>query len=216
MPLEYSATRINTLIFDLGGVLLNLAPERTRQAMIDLGIGHFEQLFTVHQATDLFNRLETGGVEPRLFVETLIREADRPVTAPEIVDAWNAMLLDFRTESLHFLERLKQTHHVLLFSNTNAIHYEAFQRTIRETTPWRRLEDLFHTAYFSHILGRRKPEVTAYEAIIEEQELDPARTLFIDDNLQNVLGARAAGLMAHHVQPLETIEEILGSMIEDR
>ncbi len=213
MFLDYSATRIRTIIFDLGGVLLNLDPGRTLREMVDLGIGHFEDLFTVHKATELFNRLETGGVEPRQFVETLIREADRPVTSLQIVDAWNAMLLDYRTDSLHFLEKLKSTHHVLLFSNTNAIHYDAFQRSLRETTPWRRLEDLFHTAYFSHILGRRKPEVTAFEAIIEEQELDPATTLFVDDNLQNVLGARAAGLMAHHLQHDERVEEILGALV---
>jgi glucose-1-phosphatase len=213
MSLEFSPDRVRAVMFDLGGVLLNLDPERTRKAMADIGIGHFDQLFSVHKATDLFNRLETGGVEPRIFVDTLIREADRPVTALEIVDAWNAMLLDYRKESLHFLEKLKQQHHTLLFSNTNAIHYDAFQRSFRETTPWRRLEDLFHTAYFSHILGRRKPEVTAYEAIIEEQELDPATTLFLDDNLQNVLGARAAGLMAHHVQGDERVEEILESLI---
>jgi glucose-1-phosphatase len=213
MSLEFPADRVRAVIFDLGGVLMNLDPDRTRRAMADIGIGHFDQLFTIHKATDLFNRLETGGVEPRLFVDTLMREADRPVTAMDIVDAWNAMLLDFRTESLHVVEKLKQKHHTLLFSNTNAIHYEAFQHTLRETTPWRRLEDLFHTAYFSHILGRRKPEVTAYEAIIEEQELDPASTLFIDDNLQNILGARAAGLMAHHLKEGEKVEEILESLV---
>jgi len=211
---EIRTDRISTIIFDLGGVLLNLDPDRTRTAMTGLGIGHFDELFTVHKATELFNRLETGGVEPRLFVDTLIREADRPVTAPEIVEAWNAMLLDFRTDSLHFLERLKEKRHVLLFSNTNAIHYDAFQRTLRETTPWRRLEDLFHTAYFSHILGRRKPEVSAFEAIVEEQELDPATTLFVDDNLQNVLGARAAGLQAYHFPLHEKVEEILGSLVD--
>jgi HAD superfamily hydrolase (TIGR01509 family) len=206
--------RTRTLIFDLGGVLLDLDPERTRQAFIGLGIPHFDQLFTVHKATELFNRLETGGVEPRLFVETLIREADRPVMAPEIVDAWNAMLLDYRQDSLRFVERLRERYHVLLFSNTNAIHYEAFQRNLRETTPWHRLEDLFHTAYFSHILGRRKPEVTAYEAIIEEQELDPATTLFIDDNLLNVRGAEAAGLMTHHLLPGERVEGILKRLVD--
>ena len=211
--MSLNLSRVRTVIFDLGGVLLNLDPNRTRQAMVDLGIGHFEQLFTVHKATDLFNRLETGGVEPRTFVETLVREADRPVTGPEIVDAWNAMLLDYRQDSLRFIEQLKQRQHVLLFSNTNAIHYESFQRTLRETTPWRRLEDLFHTSYFSHILGRRKPEPTAYEAIVEEQELDPGTTLFIDDNLQNVLGARSAGLMAHHLLPEESVEGVLGELI---
>jgi HAD superfamily hydrolase (TIGR01509 family) len=207
-------SRVHTVIFDLGGVLLNLDPDRTRRAMVDLGIGHFEQLFTVHKATELFNRLETGGVEPRLFVDTLIREADRPVTAIQVVDAWNAMLLDYRQDSLRFIEQLKQKRHVLLFSNTNAIHYEAFQLSLRETTPWRRMEDLFHTAYFSHILGRRKPEPTAYEAIVEEQELDPAATLFIDDNLQNVLGARTAGLMAYHLLPGESVEGVLGGLMD--
>ncbi len=206
--------RTRTIIFDLGGVLLNLAPERTLHAFVELGIHHFDQLFTVHKATELFNRLETGGVEPRQFVETLIREADRPVTGMQVVDAWNAMLLDFRQDSLRFIERLRDRYHILLFSNTNAIHQEAFERNMRETTPWRRMEDVVHTAYYSHKLGRRKPEVTAYEAIIEEEELDPSSTLFIDDNMQNIRGAEEAGLLTHHFLLEERVEDVLKDFLD--
>ncbi|MGL6268870.1 MAG: HAD family hydrolase [Chitinophagaceae bacterium] len=205
--------KITSLIFDLGGVLINLDPERTRQSFIKLGIPHFDQLFTVYKSSQLFEDLETGHVDPDTFIKTLQEETAKGSTEQDIIDAWNAMLLDFRLESLDFVKQLKALYPTFLFSNTNIIHHKSFQQTIKETTPYSSVDELFHKAYYSHEIGRRKPIVDAYRYIITEKKLDAGQTLFIDDNKDNILGAKEAGLQTLHLLPGERVENVLSYLL---
>lgn len=209
-----SMSSVQAVIFDLGGVLLNLAPERTKYAFEALGIGDFDRLFTVYKATPLFDRLETGHVSPETFIATLKKELPANTPDQSVIDAWNAMLLDFRTESLRFVETLNQRRPVFLYSNTNSIHYESFQKTLRETTEYPSLEHLFRTAYYSHEMGHRKPDAGGYLHILREQSLDPATTLFVDDNIKNIEGAMETGLQTHHLKPYERVEEVLTGLLQ--
>ena len=205
--------KIQSVIFDLGGVLINLDPERTRQSFIKLGTPHFDQLFTVYKSTQLFYDLETGHVDPDTFIKTLQKETAKGTSEQDIVDAWNAMLLDFRLESLNFVNQLKEKYPTFLFSNTNIIHYNSFQQTIKETTPYETVDALFHKAYYSHEIGMRKPVVDAYRYIINEKGLVAEETLFIDDNKDNIQGAREAGLQTKHLLPGERVEKVLSFLL---
>ena len=204
---------ITSIIFDLGGVLINLDPERTRQSFIKLGTPHFDQLFTVYKATQLFEDFETGHVDAETFIKTLHKETASGTTDQDIIDAWNAMLLDFRIESLHFVNLLKEKYPTFLFSNTNIIHFKAFQQTIKDTTPYSSVDDLFHKAYYSHEIGLRKPVVDAFRYIITEKKLEAGQTLFVDDNKDNIEGARTAGLQTLHLLPGERIEKVLSYLL---
>jgi glucose-1-phosphatase len=204
---------ITSIIFDLGGVLINLDPERTRQSFIKLGTPHFDQLFTVYKSTQLFEDFETGHVDAETFINTLHKETASGTTDQDIIDAWNAMLLDFRVESLHFVNLLKEKYPTFLFSNTNIIHYKAFQQTIRETTPYGSVDDLFRKAFYSHEIGLRKPVVDAYRYIITEKTLEAGQTLFVDDNKDNIEGARKAGLQTMQLFPGERIEKVLNFLL---
>jgi len=205
--------KITSIIFDLGGVLINLDPERTRQSFIKLGTPNFDQLFTMYKATQLFYDLETGHVDPDTFIKTLQKETAKGATEQDIIDAWNAMLLDFRLESLDFVKQLKALYPTFLFSNTNIIHHKSFQQTIRETTPYSSVDELFHKAYYSHEIGLRKPVVDAYRYIITEKKLDAGQTLFIDDNKDNIRGAKEAGLQTLHLLPGERVENVLSYLL---
>jgi putative hydrolase of the HAD superfamily len=207
--------KVSSIIFDLGGVLINLDPERTRQSFIKLGTPHFDQLFTVYKATQLFDDFETGHVDPDTFIKTLQKETAEGTTEQDIIAAWNAMLLDFRLESLNFVNQLKEKYPTFLFSNTNIIHYKSFQQTIKETTPYESVDALFHKAYYSHEIGMRKPVVDAYRYIINEKGLDAEQTLFIDDNKDNIQGAREAGLQTKHLLPGESVEKLLLYLLQD-
>ena len=201
-------TSVRAVIFDLGGVLINLAPERTRTAFEQLGIVDFDRLFTVYHATPLFDRLETGHVSPAEFIGALRNELPEGVPNEAIVDAWNAMLLDFRIESLRFVESLNAKLPVFLFSNTNLIHHASFQQTLRETTPYPALDALFRKSYYSHEIGHRKPDPGGYLHILDEQGLVAQETLFVDDNARNIEGAGAVGL--------QTLQLHAGEMVEDK
>ena len=204
----------SAVIFDFGGVLLNLDLDSTLQAFARLGIPDFKKLFTLYHASPVFLDLEIGKVEPAAFAEGISKEIGRPLPEQEVFDAWNAMLADFRQESLAFVDRLRQTMPTFLYSNTNIIHYEVFQKRIAETTPYAHLNDLFHRAYYSHEMGMRKPHPEGYLHILNEQGLKASETLFVDDNADNIAGAQAVGLLTHHLQPDERVETALAWLME--
>ncbi|TAF48482.1 MAG: hypothetical protein EAZ62_10075 [Sphingobacteriia bacterium] len=115
---------IQNIIFDLGGVFLNIDFERTNQAFQQLGLAGFDRFFTQHHAHQLFEDLETGKISPDQFYAAFRAETQTQLTDAQIRDAWNALLLDFPPERLDWLEKIRQHYRVFLFSNTNAIHYE--------------------------------------------------------------------------------------------
>ena len=191
-------TPVKNIIFDLGGVLINLNYQLTRKAFEDLGVEDFDAFYTQHAANPLFENLEVGAIEPEAFYDQLREATGLTHTNSQIETAWNAMLLDFPAERLAWLSQIKNKYNIYLFSNTNAIHYNAFINIYRQIAPQLGLdinfEHFFTTAYYSHTLGQRKPEVAAFEAVIRDANLDPAQTLFIDDTLLNIEGAQKAGL----------------------
>jgi glucose-1-phosphatase len=198
---------VQNIIFDLGGVLLNLDTLRTRNAFIDLGITQIDDLFRIGHADSFFKEYEVGAITDEEFVEAA-RKLTRPGTSPQaIIDAWNSMLLDFPEERVAFLNQLKTRYRLFLFSNTNALHLEEFQKSYR-TVYGTGLDDHFEKAWYSHVINQRKPDVAAFEYVISDSNLDPAVTLFIDDALINVEGARAAGLQAIHLAPGKTVLDL--------
>ena len=191
-------TPVKNIIFDLGGVLINLNYQLTRKAFEDLGVEDFDAFYTQHAANPLFENLEVGAIELEAFYEALRVATGLTLTNSQIETAWNAMLLDFPVDRLEWLSQIKNKYNIYLFSNTNAIHYNSFINIYRKVAPQLGLdinfEHFFKKAYYSHTLGQRKPEVAAFEAVIQDAKLDPTQTLFIDDTLLNIEGAQKAGL----------------------
>ena len=191
-------TPVKNIIFDLGGVLINLDYQLTRKAFENLGVANFNDLYTQHHANPLFEQLEVGAIEPEAFYEALRETTGLTLTNRQIETAWNAMLLDFPVERLHWLSQIKNKYNIYLFSNTNAIHYNAFTTRYAQTAHLVGLNPnfnhFFREAHYSHTLGQRKPEVAAFEAVLAKSGLDSAQTLFIDDTLLNIEGAQKAGL----------------------
>ncbi|GAA0530561.1 HAD family hydrolase [Chitinophaga japonensis] len=199
---------IRHIIFDLGGVILNIDYQRTYQAFETLGVRDFTSLYNQFRGSRLFDDLETGRVEPAGFLQAMRQHVGPAVTNEQIIDAWNAMLLDFPLQRLQLLQQLQQHYDTFLLSNTNAIHLEKFNRMLLESRGLPSLDTLFNKAYYSHLIGYRKPEKEAYQVILDEHRLNPAATLFIDDTLPNIEGAQAVGLQTIHLQAPKTIMDI--------
>jgi putative hydrolase of the HAD superfamily len=206
-------SNINAIILDLGGVLLNLDFQKTEDAFVKLGISHFSQLFSQQHASQLFTDLETGKVSPEEFIRTLRKESGKDVTDQQIMDAWNAMLLDFPPERIALLKRLKGHYPLFLLSNTNAIHLPAFNQKLKEEYGIPLLDELFDKAYYSHLIRERKPDLAAYQVVIQENNLPPATTLFVDDNQENIEGAGKAGLYAVHLKASQPVNELMEKIL---
>lgn len=187
------------IIFDLGGVLINLDYGRTSAAFRALGMADFDETYSQLQQTELFDRFETGDVSSFHFINRILDRLPNGSNGNKVVHAWNAMILDFPKERLEWLETMAKRYRIFLLSNTNTLHVDAVRRSLEKTVGHQRLEDYFEQVYLSCDMGLRKPDPAIFLRLCAEQGLNPATTLFIDDTPQHVEGAKDAGLQAVHL-----------------
>jgi len=190
---------VKNVLLDLGGVLLNLSFARTQSMFANLGLVDFDQHFTLMRYTPLFEELEVGALDQREFLGKFRQQTGLQAEDQQIIDAWNGMLLDFPVERIQWLSNLSDRYRVFLYSNTNAIHYDAFQEIFTKEHPGKAFDQYFEKAYYSHILGKRKPHADSFTYLLDDAGLNAAETLFIDDTLPNIEGAQAAGLQTIHL-----------------
>lgn len=189
---------IDTIIFDFGGVILDIDYPATSKAFRHL-FGDGVEYSQLNQG-DLFDRFERGEITPAEFRADLRQAAEVSDISDEMIDqAWNAMLGGIPLARIRLLRELGKCKRLFLLSNTNAIHKQAFDQTLLEVLGEGVFEGLFEAAYYSHLIGRRKPEAEAFNLLIERHDLQPERTLFIDDSPQNIQGAEAVSLKCHHL-----------------
>ena len=118
------------------------------------------------------------------------------------------MLLSFRKESFHFLLSIKKKYQLFLLSNTNSIHLREFNKIFASEIPGASLDSYFTKTYYSHLIHRRKPDYLTYQFVLDDAGIGGEETLFIDDSIQNIVGAKEAGVSTHLLLPEEKIETI--------
>jgi HAD superfamily hydrolase (TIGR01509 family) len=184
---------IKNIIFDFGGVILNIDYKLTAEAFVQLGLENFNQIYTQLSQTDLFDEFETGKISADEFIKALqiyIPHADKT----SIIQAWNAMLLDLPKQKIIFIQQLRKKYKCLLFSNTNALHESSFNTIVKNTLGTENLDAFFDKVYLSHTLQHRKPNTAGFLHILKDQNIKGEETLFIDDSPQHITGAQLAGL----------------------
>jgi putative hydrolase of the HAD superfamily len=192
-------------------VLIDVDYSATARAFSALGFTDFEALYSKAKQDHLFDGFETGALSPAQFRDRIRQLHGTGITDERIDGCWNAMLGSIPTERLELVERLKARYRVLLLSNTNAIHVSAFSAIIQRENGLSDFKALFHGAYYSCEMGLRKPEAEAYLHVLRAHDALPERTLFIDDTMHHVEGARAAGLRAEHLDLGR--EDVLGLVL---
>lgn len=196
------------IIFDLGGVLLNIDYTKTSNAFKELGVVDFDDLFSQSTANPLFEKLETGNISEDDFYQVMQQYASLPLTVNQIKTAWDAMLLNFRISSLSFLKTLPGKYNTFLLSNTNSIHHRAFLEILKKEMGIPTLDGYFKKSYYSHLIGMRKPHKDTYLFVLKDADILPAETLFIDDSIINIKPAQDLGIITHHLITGERIETL--------
>ncbi len=194
--------QFETIIFDLGGVLIDIDYQATTLAFESLGIIDFELHYNQLQQESLFDALEKGEISAQHFVNKLMDIVPKGISPNQIVSAWNAMLGSFPLKKIELLRQVRKTHQTYLLSNTNEIHMPIVYRNWNNVSnlPF---NELFKQVYLSFEIGKRKPDVETFLWVIEENKLNPEKTLFIDDSPQHIEGAKKAGLNTHFYQSEE-------------
>ena len=198
---------IRNIIFDFGGVIINIDHSLPIKEFVRLGFPDPELVGTDGFQENLIHPFETGHMSAQEFRKRMRSYLKNHVTDQMIDDAWNTILLDIPPSRVELIRSLKANYRLFLLSNTNLIHYERYSKDFRKEhdTP---LESLFERSYWSFRSGIRKPDPEFYRVVITDNRLKYGETLFIDDTEENIESARAAGLPAFHLKPGTEITDL--------
>ena len=210
-------TRINNIIFDLGGVLLNIDYNLSIYAFAELGIPNFDEVFSKFQQDRVADNFEKGLISENDFRDHIRRVGGINYDDETIDRAWNAMLLDFPPSRFEMLMDLRSKGiNTFLLSNTNSIHARVFCHDfeVQFGIPF---ANAFTRVYFSHDTHMRKPEKEIFEKVLNDYELNPAETLYFEDSKQHTDVAQTLGihcvLMQTNGDTVKIVNEYLAQSI---
>lgn len=200
-----TSSAIHYLLFDLGNVLVDINIPATIEALKEL-TDDPDLLEYKLLNEGLHHAFETGQLSTEDFLEALQPLMRKSIAKDQIVSAWNAMLLDFPLSRLRWLKTLRGAYHVGLWSNTNALHIAWVHDHLETKYGIHDFEShYFDKVYYSHVVGLRKPDLACFFHVLECEQIDPGKILFIDDIPENVAAARQAGMNAIVHDPRQEI-----------
>lgn len=185
---------IKNIIFDLGGVIINLDIPKTISEFNKLSKTNFEAIYTQIQQSQLFDLFDKGQITEQEFINSIKTKLNPNLSNAQILYAWNAMLLDFPKHRFDFLLSLKNKYRIFLLSNTNETHITVFEKILHNQHGYKNLEPFFEKTYYSCRIGMRKPDKEIFEYVLKENNLIPNECIFIDDSPQHIIGAKSAGI----------------------
>jgi glucose-1-phosphatase len=186
--------KYEAIIFDLGGVIIDLSYQRTAEAFVNLGLESFDAIYSKAKQTNLFDDFEKGILSEDGFRAELKKHLPGNTGDAQIDNAWNAMLLDIPFQRVEFLREVGAKYRIFLLSNTNRIHVKAFSKMADDIFGENNFLSVFEKSYLSCEMGMRKPDAEIFEKVLGDNHLDRSKTLFIDDSIQHVEGALKVGL----------------------
>ena len=203
---------IKSIIFDLGGVLLNISYQNTIHEFEKLGVDNSSTFYSKKSQTNIFNLLETGEISENELIRE-IQSSCKSATRKQIIFAWNSMLLDLPKNRTNLLENLKEKYQLFLLSNTNSIHIKEFKSGLGEEK-YLKFYNLFDKVYYSHEIGVRKPHSETFRLVLDENNLKEKEVLFIDDSPQHIEGAKELGIHTYHLKDNEEITTIFPDIVQ--
>lgn len=188
---------IKNLIFDLGGVIMNIDFQKALNNLKEIGFTNFDKLYNQLGQSTLFDNYDKGLISPVEFRDGLRKVTNINVTDKDFNKAWNSMLVKIPEDRIRLLQNLKNHFKTFLLSNTNEIHLTRLFEYTRQTYNFKNLDPLFDKTYYSCRIHMRKPDSEIYLKLLKDENLKAAETLFIDDFQLNVDAAMALGIQGY-------------------
>lgn len=199
-------TGIKNIVFDFGSVLLNIDPGLTVAGLAELGYNP-QYKASGGKNDDVVVQLEKGLIRPDEFIMEVLALLKDGVNEQDVTRAWNAMLLDFPEKRCQLLKSLKKDYKLYLLSNSNQIHYNCYTREFLQKYGFE-LSTLFEKEWYSFNLGMIKPDTEIFSYILNDGDLNPSETFFIDDTFVNVEAAGSLGIRTYHLTGEEDITDL--------
>jgi putative hydrolase of the HAD superfamily len=198
------ATRFDAILFDLGGVLIELAGVEQMLAWCP-DLGDTAELWRRWLRSAAVRRYETGGAQREEFAAELIGEFALPVDTPTFLRAFEHWPRALYPGATDLLAALAPRFRLASVSNTNELHWEKFRRD------WS-LPDFFHHNFPSHEVGMLKPDADYFAHVVAALGVPAQRVLFVDDNALNVEAAAELGIVARRVAGVDGVRATLAAL----
>jgi epoxide hydrolase-like predicted phosphatase len=196
-----NSNEIENIIFDLGGVIINLHIDATFQKFSEIFKREINtEIFEDHDKYAFFKEYEVGKITSGTFRNHIRELAGLYIEDAQIDDAWNAMLRDIPADRIGWIYEATQNYNCVVLSNTNEIHIRHFANIFNRTTLYGFPQDIFQKVFCSHEIGERKPDARAFEIVLEATGFDPAKTVLFDDLKDNLKSAKQLGIRTVHVE----------------
>ena len=205
------SAKIKNIIFDLGGVILDIDENIVYQELGKLGI-NVSELAHSKEFMDTLSKFDIGVyTAPTFRKKTKAFLGLEKMTDKRFDAIWNAMLLDIPRERIEAIEKVKQHYKIFLMSNSNEIHYDLYVRDLQLRFGYNEFDALFNKSYFSFDIHLEKPDPRFFELILDHEHLLPEETLFIDDTAANIKVAKSLGLQTYHISRDELVRNLFSN-----
>ncbi len=192
---------IENIIFDLGGVIINLDINQTFIKLSQIFRKEINaNIFSDHEKYSFFRDYEVGKINDEEFRSSIKNLADFPIENALIDEAWCAMLQNIPTDRISWIYEATQKYNCVVLSNTNHIHINYFEEYFNRITPYGYPQDMFQKLFYSHEIGERKPDVASFERVLDDTGFDPAKTVLLDDLKENLESAGRLGIKMEYVE----------------
>ncbi len=200
--------KIKNIIFDLGGVILDIDETIVYKELEKMGISTSELAYS-EEFIEIMSKFDTGIYTAPTFrkrMKALLHQ--EKMTDQKFDSIWNAMLLDIPRERIEAIEKVKKHYRIFLMSNSNVIHYDLYVRDLQLRFGYNEFDELFDKSYFSFAEHLEKPDPRFFELILDHEGLIPEETLFIDDTAKNIQVAKSLGIRTYHIRRDELVRNL--------
>jgi putative hydrolase of the HAD superfamily len=184
---------VKNLIFDFGGVIVDIERDRSVNAFLELGLKEAENYLDPYHQNGFFLELEEGRIDADRFCELLGALCGRYVSFNQAKAAWMAFITDVPEYRLEYLESLADKYKLFLLSNTNPFIMD-WARSPHFSRKGKRLDEYFNKMFLSYELKCVKPGTGIFQHLIAAGP-DPRESVFIDDGPANIRTAHELGFM---------------------
>jgi HAD superfamily hydrolase (TIGR01509 family) len=193
--------QIRVLLFDLGGVLVELNDIST---LLHLNGDEMpiNKLWSDWLSSPAARAFETGISTKEQFADKYIEEMNLPIKRNDFLEAFTQLPRRLYPNANKLIERCRDHYFTASLSNTNALHW---QRLTHEMG----IDRMFDQHFVSHLTGKLKPDRESFEYVLQSLNCDPSAILFLDDNEINVKGARSVGMIAYRAKGTQQAKNIL-------
>jgi len=185
---------IENIIFDLGGVIIDIDHYRTAEEFKKLGVPDFIDHFSHTKQHEMFDLHEKGLISDEEFRSRVCRELKISVSTEQFDYAWNAILIGIPKERIELLLNLRNKYRIFMLSNTNSIHMIWMDYYLKNNYAINSYKEIFEKAHFSFEVGMRKPDLEIFDYVLKDSDLNPSKTLFVEDTLKNIEAAEKVGI----------------------